>query len=393
MAHLYTWSGVDHQGQYITGRSYADSKTNLKYTLYKQQVIVKKIQRQHYHCLKLRRWSSSKQVLFFLTQLHALLMTGLNLSKTVDILLQNQADSQLSELLTYLKYQFSKGEELSTVLKLYPTLFDTIIIQLINSGEVSGQMDKSIQQAIEYYTQKQKTLNQLLTSLLYPAILFLVSIAVLTTLIIFVIPQFESIYSQSNAELPFITVTILNISNWLTDYFNTLCIGIISTLILLITLGRIKQYQWSDYIPIFNKTIKKVNTLRFCQTISWLYAAGLTISDCIESCRNLSSDYKYQQALNCILAEIRNGHGLAGALASSKYFDQLTIQLIKTGEESASLALMLDQCSHYYQEQLNSNFDRLKIMLEPILIVGLGTIIGIILIAMYLPVFNLGSSF
>ena len=393
MHNLYKWSGISENGEMINGRSYAESKINLKYTLYKQQIIAKKIQLQNRYCLKLRRWSNCKQTLFFLTQLHALLKIGLNLSKTVDILQQNQSDSQLSELSTSLKYQLSRGEKLSTILRLYPTLFDSIIIQLVNSGEVSGQLDKAIHRAIHYYDQNRKTLNQLLTALLYPAILFLVSIAVLTTLIIFVIPQFESIYAQAKAELPFITLVILNISNGLIHNFKIFCLVIILISIMLIILGQFKQYPWTDYIPIVNHTIKKIHILRFCQTVSWLYAAGLTIVDCIESCRNLSSNSNYQRALNKMLTEIQRGRGLADALSSSQYFDDLTIQLIRTGEESASLTLMLDQCTHYYSEQLNNNFDRLKIILEPVLIVGLGAMIGIILIAMYLPVFNMGSSF
>ena len=393
MSTLFSWKGVDFQGRSINGRYYADSKTDLKYALYQEQITIKKIDLQQQYLLNLRRWLNSKQTLFFLTQLHSLLSIGLNLSKAVTILEQNQTNRVLSELMACLKQQLAKGEQLSTTLSLFPELFDKIILQLIRSGEATGHIDLSIKQAFDYYDQKQKTLSQFLTAMLYPAILFSVSIGVLATLIVFVIPQFESIYSQSSAKLPWLTVSILTVSDWLSLNFSLLFLVSLTGVIILLVIQRRYRFQCTDYIPLLGKTIKKINVLRFCQTLTDLYSAGLNITDCLNSCRSLSSNQKYRQAIDKTLSEIKNGRSLASALASSQYFDSLLIQLIQTGEESANLSTMLEQCSHYYHDQLNNSFDRLKIMLEPILIVSLGATIGIILIAMYLPVFNLGSSF
>ena len=390
---LFSWEGVNADGKKLSGRCYADSKITLKYQLYKQQIIISKADRQNNKFITLRRWSSSKQTLFFLTQLTALLKTGLNLNRTAEILKENQTDSVLSEFLICLNFQLSNGEQLSTVLSLYPTLFDNIIIQLIKSGEKSGQVDKALQQAVDYNSQKQKTLNQLLTALLYPLMLMLVSVAVLATLVMFVIPQFESIYSQADSELPLITASILRISEWTRENSIVLFVLIISAGFCLSWLKRYKQFQITKYIPKINTTIKKINTLRFCQTLTGLYQAGLTITDCIEACRELSTDNDYQFAIDNTLSEIKKGHGLANALSSSNYFDNLMIQLIRTGEESASLAQMLEQCGSYFDSQLQDNLNRIKILLEPILIVTIGAIIGFILVAMYLPIFNLGNSF
>ena len=393
MSTLFSWKGVDLQGRSVNGRYYADSTTDLKYALYQQQITIKKIDLQQQYLLDLRRWFNSKQTLFFLTQLHSLLSIGLNLNKAVAILEQNQTNAVLSELMACLKQQLAKGEQLSVTLSLFPELFDNIILQLVRSGEATGHIDLSVKQAFDYYNQKQKTLSQFLTAMLYPAILFSVSIGVLATLIVFVIPQFESIYSQSSAKLPWLTVSILTVSDWLSLNFSLLFLVSFTGVIILLAIQRRYRFQCTDYIPLLGKTIKKLNTLRFCQTLTGLYSAGLNITDCLNSCRNLSSNRKYRQAIDKTLKEIKNGHSLASALANSEYFDNLLIQLIQTGEESANLSTMLEQCSHYYHDQLNNSFDRLKIMLEPILIVSLGATIGIILIAMYLPVFNLGSSF
>ncbi len=393
MSNLFCWKGVDFQSHTISGRYYADSKTDLKYALYQQQIVIKRIDLQQQFLLNLRRWLNNQQTLFFLAQLYSLLSIGLNLNRAVAILEQNQSYTLLAELTTCLKQQLAKGEQLSTTLSLFPELFDKIILQLVRSGEATGQIDTSVQQAFDYYDQKQKTLSQFLTALLYPAVLFLVSMGVLATLVIFVIPQFESIYSQSKSQLPGLTIMILSISDWLSLNLRALCVGSFIGATILLILQRHYKFQWTQHIPFVGKTIKKLNTLRFCQTLTGLYAAGLNITDCLNSCRNLSSSHEYQHAIDQTLNEIKNGRSLAAALASSNYFDTLMIQLIQTGEESANLSAMLDQCSHYYQEQLKNNFDRLKIILEPILIVFLGFIIGIILIAMYLPVFNLGASF
>ncbi len=392
-SNLFAWQGKNSKGQRVTGRGFAKSETELKYLLYQEQIVVNKINKQANGFIKLRRWLLNKQALFFLTQLNALLKTGLSLNKTVDILGENQAEPVLSELLSCLAHELSKGEKLSTVFSLFPSLFDHITVQLIKSGEKSGQLENAIQQSVDYLSQKQNTSNQLLTALLYPLMLTIVSIAVLAILVMFVIPQFESIYSQSNAQLPLITVSILRTSEWIKEYSTWLILAILCLGFSLIFLNKHNHFQVTKYIPKINKIVRRINTLRFCQTLAGLYQSGLTITDCLEACRELSSDGDYQAAIEKTLAKIHKGHGLANALDRSHYFDNLMIQLIRTGEESASLTVMLHQCSSYFDSQLQDNFNRIKILLEPLLIVILGGIIGVILVAMYLPVFNLGSSF
>jgi len=391
---LFSWQGIDRAGQRLTGRNFAKSKTELKYRLHQQQIITNKINYQTNLFITLRRWLSNKQTLFFLTQLNALLKTGLNLHKTVSILNHNCKEPVLTELLDCLNNGLSKGEKLSTVLSLFPILFDQITIQLIKSGEKSGQLDQAIQQATTHLSQKRRTTNQLLTAMLYPLMLIIVSFSVLATLVIFVIPQFESIYSQSGAQLPWITVSILRTCDGIRTY-SPWFFFIISSLyfINLFVSQKKKYFQFLKYIPKVNKTIKKFNTLRFSQTISSLYKSGLTITDCLEACRKLAKDNNYQSAISNTLIQIKKGHGLANALENSQYFDQLMIQLIRTGEESANLGAMLDQCSSYFYSELQDSLNRIKILLEPLLIVILGVIIGFILVAMYLPIFNLGTSF
>ena len=390
---LYFWSGLDDQGKPTSGSSKATSIAALKYKLLKDHVICEKTQKQSRRFLSIRRWLNSKQTLFVLSQLAIMLKTGINLNKAIVILKTNQNEKILTRLYTDIYRRLNRGKSLSQTLKNYPVLFDNVTLAIIKSGEISGHTDNAIAQAGNYLKQKQRTSNELLTAVLYPLILSLVTLGVLSIMVVFVIPQFETLYSGSNSQLPMLTIIVLSVSDFISANLIALVLVLFFIYLFFKIVSQLTQIEFTHFIPGMKRALIQANTLRLSQTLNNLYRCGLSITQSLALCKSLSNNHRYQQAVTHTLTKIHDGVELAQALDDTDYFEPIFIQLIRTGEQAASLSSMLEQCAHYYEKQLSDALARLKIILEPLLIVVLGAIIGIILIAMYLPVFNIGSSF
>ena len=390
---LYFWSGIDAQGNRAFGSDQASSIPILKYKLLKENIISVQINKQNLQFIGIRQWLNSKHTLFFLSQLAAILKTGINLNKAIVIIKAHQHEKLLARLYEDIYRCLNMGRSLSQTLRNYPVLFDNVTLHIIKSGEIVGHTDLAIAQAGEYLQQKLQTSNELLTALLYPVILGLVTLVVLSIMIIFVIPQFETLYSGSSNQLPLLTTAVLSLSNFIRENLVTLFSSLLMIYLFFKLLNKLAQIELIRFIPRLNRTLIQANTLRLCQILNTLYRAGLPITDALQLCSNISSSVHYQKAITQTIVKIHRGVELAQALHETGYFEPLFIQLIKTGEQAASLSSMLEQCADFYEKQLGDNLARLKIILEPLLIVVLGVIIGIILIAMYLPVFNIGASF
>ncbi len=393
LQNLYFWSGVDAQGNRVRGSDHATSIPVLKYKLYKENIITRKISRQSLELIGFRQWLNSKHTLFFLSQLAALLKTGINLNKAIVIIKAHQHEKLLSRLYDDIYRSLNTGKSLSQSLRNYPVLFDDVTLHIIESGEIVGHTDRAIAQAGDYFKQKLKTSSDILTALLYPVVLGLITLGVLSIMLLFVIPQFEALYSESGNQLPFLTSAVLAASQFIRTNSVALFTALLSFCAVGKQLNKLAHVELIRYVPRLNRTLIQANTLRLCQTLNNLYSCGLPITDALMLCKNLSASYRFRQAMSLTVEKIHQGIDLGQAMEQTDYFEPIFIQLIKTGEQAANLSGMLEQCVEFYQKQLGDSLARLKILLEPILIVFLGVIIGIILVAMYLPVFNIGSSF
>lgn len=390
---LYYWSGIDAHGNPACGSDHASSVLTLKYRLFKNGITGTQIVKQSRHFLSIRQWMNSKDALFFLYQLAAILNTGINLNNAINIFKSGQNDKKMTRLYEDIHRRLKMGGGLSETLENYPVLFDNVTLHIIHSGEKSGHTDRAIQQAGSYLEQKIKTSGELLTALLYPMILCLVTLAVLGLMVIFVIPQFQALYTDTGNQLPRLTRAVLCSGEFIKSNVLALAGGVAMIITCQKLLNRLKGFEIIRTIPVLDRTRKQAHTLRLCRILNNLYSAGLPITEALDLCKNISGSRQYQLAISQTIEKIKRGDRLAQALHETAYFETLFIQLVKTGEQSDSLSVMLEHCANFYQKRLADNLSRLKIILEPLLIVVLGVIIGIILIAMYLPVFSIGSSF
>lgn len=384
---------MDGSGNRLCGCNQASSLPVLKYRLHKENIICLQVKKQNHLLTGIKRWGNRKKSLFFLSQLAALLNTGINMNKAIVILKGYQNDKLLSWLFKDIHRQLNSGSSLSDTLRNYPVLFDDVTLHIIQSGEFAGQIDKAILQAGEYLEQKSQTSGDLLTALLYPAMLGMVTLGVLGIMLFFIIPQFDTLYSGSGNKLPFITTVVLSLSEWIREHLFLLFSSLPMALLLYKIVSTQTRIELARLIPRLNRAMIQANTLRLCQTLDNLYRCGVSVTDALMLCKNLSKSHRYRLAVTQTVDKIHQGVELGQALQETGYFEPIFIQLIRTGEQSADLSHMLKQGVHYYKKQLGNSLSRLKILLEPLLIVTLGIIIGIILIAMYLPVFNMGTSF
>ena len=303
----------------------------------------------------------------------------------------------LRQLITVISHDVSTGIALSRVLRSYPKYFDDLYCDLIEVGEQSGLLD-TIFERISTYQEKSEVLkSKIKKAMLYPAAILSVAGGVTLLLLLFVIPQFKDIYQSFSAELPTFTLFVLSLSDFTKDNF----LSIFAVFILSIFIFK-RAYRNSQKvkdstdrfilnIPIISSILHKAAIARFARTLSTTSAAGIPLTEALISAGDASGNYVYRSAVNIIRIEVTEGMQIHNAMKSTHTFPNMVSQMVMIGEESGNLDGMLSKVADIYEGQVDNAVDGLTTLLEPIIMVVLGIVVGTLIIAMYLPIFKLGS--
>jgi type IV pilus assembly protein PilC len=392
---LYYWKGIKRTGEKIHGITETSSLAMVKTELSKQGIISKKI-------WKKRKTPFAKKITpanisFFSRQLALMIKAGIPLIETFNILANSQTNLLMKHLILEIKKAVETGLTFSEALKKHPLLFSELICNLVAAGEKSGKLEMMLDKVASYKEKSATIKKKIKKALVYPLAILLIACLVTLGLLGFVVPQFASLFASFGAELPALTRMIINLSNLVKTYWL-----IIFFFFCGLAYGYVVSRKYCRWfreaidkillkLPILGSVVVKTIIARFAQTLAITFAAGLPLVDALKAVAGVTGNSIYAKATAKIIENVSSGQQLHFAMNKTQLFPNMVIQMIAIGEESGTLEFMLIKVADFYEEEINNAVDTLNNLLEPIIMALLGVLVGCLVIAMYLPIFKLGS--
>ena len=398
----FHWQGHDQQGQSVTGETLATDVSDLKVQLYRQGVVLNRMNRPgsgFYPAIagRFRTGPGADATLTVLEQLHSLLKAGIPLVQALDIVRNSSSTQALQRLLDYLQQQVSNGSALHEAMRPYPQLFDNMTVNLVAVGELSGSLETMLARITAYLRQRSHVSRQIKKAMQYPAIVLVIALIVSVLLLTRGVPQFAGSFESFGAELPAFTQWVVTLSDLTIKYsLPVLAASALSGAMLAMLWRRSELLMdTSDRlwlaIPVLSRTVRAACISRFCRTLATLTSTGLPLVQALRATAPTTGNRQYQQAALDISQHVAEGQTLYAAIRNTGLFPVMMLQLIHAGEQAGTLDIMLDKCADHYQLQLETSVGALTSLLEPVIMAILGVLTGGLMLAMYLPVFRLGT--
>jgi len=341
-----------------------------------------------------------KDLLIFFRQLAVILQSGVPLAQGLELLASNMTNPQLAACVTQIAQRLNAGEELSTCLRKYPKVFRPITIGLIEAGEAGGILEQVLDRIAHLMEQQAKLRGQMIGALIYPVIVLVLAITVSLALLIFIVPRFESMFSSLGAKLPAITQVMLNLSRFVT---NPAGMGIVLAAIAgglflfrgyySTAAGRLAVDRRLFDLPLFGGLLLRYEMASLSETLATLVNSGIPIIDGLQRCISASSNQLIKNTLSRSIILAQQGQPLSISLDNSKSLPKLFISMVKIGEETGELSFMLEKLATFYNQEIESAVSALTKAMEPITVMVVAGIVGTIVIALYMPMFDLIKAF
>ncbi|HHK7949537.1 type II secretion system protein F [Neisseria sp. HMSC061E12] len=364
----------------------------------------KKLQRRGIRPLRIskvktarKRRITQEDITVFTRQLATMMKAGLPLMQAFEIVARGHSNPSMTEMLMQVRSDVEQGSALGKSFSKYPKYFDRFYCNLVSAGESGGVLESLLDKLAVYKEKTQAIKKKVKTALTYPIAIIVVAIALIFIMMMFVLPAFKEVYANMGAELPSLTQLVMNLSDLFVDY------GWIMIILLIVSaFGLYKLHEKSPTfqkridafilrLPVFGTIVRKATIARWARTTSTLFAAGVPLVEVLDSVAGASGNILYEEATQDIRAKVTQGLSLTSSMQSTDMFPNMVIQMAAIGEESGSLDDMLNKAAEFYEDEVDNSVSRLSHLMEPIIMVVLGSLIGILLIAMYLPLFNLGN--
>ena len=364
----------------------------------------KKLQRRGIRPLRIskvktarKRRITQEDITVFTRQLATMMKAGLPLMQAFEIVARGHSNPSMTEMLMQIRSDVEQGSALGKSFSKYPKYFDRFYCNLVSAGESGGVLESLLDKLAVYKEKTQAIKKKVRTALTYPIAIIVVAIALIFIMMMFVLPAFKEVYANMGAELPGLTQLVMNLSDLFVDYGWIMIILLIAS-----AFGLYKLHEKSPTfqkridalilrLPIFGTIVRKATIARWARTTSTLFAAGVPLVEVLDSVAGASGNILYEEATQDIRAKVTQGLSLTSSMQSTDMFPNMVIQMAAIGEESGSLDDMLNKAAEFYEDEVDNSVSRLSALMEPIIMVVLGSLIGILLIAMYLPLFNLGN--
>jgi type IV pilus assembly protein PilC len=391
----FSWEGKDKGGKTVRGEMRAAGENMVQASLRRQGVIVSKVK-------KLRGGSggsvSDKDVALFTRQMATMMKAGVPLLQAFDIVSKGSDNPAVTKLLIDIKTEVETGSSLAQAFRKYPLYFDALYCNLVGAGEAAGILESLLDRLAIY---KEKTLaikSKIKSALFYPVSIIVVAIVITAVIMIFVIPAFKDVFSSFGADLPMPTLIVMAISDWtvanwyiLFPAMGAAVYGFLQawkrSLAVQIFMDRL-----SLKAPVFGSLMRKAAIARWTRTLSTMFAAGVPLVEALDSVGGASGNYVYLQATLKIKQEVSSGTSLTAAMQNADVFPSMVLQMCLIGEETGALDAMLGKVADFYEAEVDDAVEALSSLMEPIIMVVLGTLIGGMVVAMYLPIFKLGGA-
>lgn len=399
IVHCYLWQGVNRKGKKVTGKYRGINEKNVRVFLRRQGINPIKIKKQPEPLLKLGSsyTITPMDIAIISRQLATMLSAGIPLVQSIDIVAQGHDKTKLKELLENINSKIKTGMPVSEAFRPHYEYFDTLYCDLIAVGELSGSLDQIYERIATYKEKTEAVKAKIKKAMLYPISVIVIALTITLLLLIWVVPQFESMFENFGAELPVFTQFALSISKALQAHWYLFVGGIVSISFAFkkLYLKSVKIRNKIDilllHIPIIHTILKKSCIARFSRTLATTSAAGIPLLEALEASAGASGNYVYHREILSVRREVESGLMLNIAMRSSYVFPNMLIQMIMIGEEAGTLDSMLNKVANIYEIQVDDAVDGLTTLIEPVIMVVIGIIIGSLIVAMYLPIFKMGS--
>jgi type IV pilus assembly protein PilC len=392
---VFNWEGKDRSGKTLRGEIRAPGENVVQATLRRQGILVQKIRKQR---LRGGGKITSKDITLFTRQMATMMKAGVPLLQAFDIVGKGASNPAVSKLLLDVKTEVETGSSLAAAFRKYPLYFDALFCNLVAAGEQAGILETLLDRLATYKEKILAIQSKIKSALFYPIAIIVVAFIITAVIMIFVIPAFKQVFEAFGADLPGPTVFVMTVSDYFVEYwyiiFGVLGFG---------TWGFLESWKRSTSvqifmdrlmlrIPVFGELIRKSTIARWTRTLSTMFAAGVPLVEALDSVGGASGNHVYLIATKQIQHEVSTGTSLTVAMQNSNVFPSMVLQMCSIGEETGALDAMLSKVADFYEQEVDDAVEALSSLMEPMIMVVLGTLIGGMVIAMYLPIFKLGQA-
>lgn len=396
---IFQYEGTDRSGKKTKGEMPGASPQTVKAELRKQGINATKVAKKSESILsKLNQGKiTSADITLFTRQMATMMKAGVPLVQSFDIVADGLDNPKLRKLVKEIRSDVSAGNSFASAIRRHPDYFDELFCNLVDSGEQSGALETMLERVATYKEKTESLKAKIKKAMTYPISVICVAFVVSGLLLIKVVPQFEDVFAGFGAELPEFTQMVINLSEFVQAWWFAIVFGVGASVVLI---GQI--YKRSPAFqrgfdraiikaPVVGDIINKSAVARFARTLSTTFAAGVPLVDALKSVSGATGNIVYAEAVDTIAEEVSGGTQLAFAMRATGVWPSMVLQMVSIGEESGSLDAMLDKAASYFEEQVDNAVDSLTDLMEPMIMSVLGVLVGGLIIAMYLPIFQLGS--
>lgn len=388
----FTWEGKDKTGKLIKGEMRAAGVEVVNSTLRRQGIRATKVAKT-----KSSGSITGKDITLFTRQLATMMKSGVPLLQAFDIVGKGHSNPAVGKLLMDIKLDVETGSSLANAFRKYPLYFDALFCNLVAAGEAAGILDNLLDRLATYKEKIQAIKGKIKSALFYPISIIVVAFVITAVIMIFVIPAFKELFQGFGADLPGPTLMVMSISDFFVDYWWAIFGGIGSGFygFFYVWKRSIAMQRVMDKLvlklPIFGDVIRKATVARWSRTLSTMFAAGVPLVEALDSVAGAAGNYVYYEATKRIQNEVSTGSSLAAAMTETQVFSNMVLQMVAIGEEAGSLDAMLSKVADFFEAEVDNAVEALSSLMEPMIMVVLGTLIGGMVVAMYLPIFKMGQ--
>lgn len=395
---VFTWEGTDRKGKKVRGESRASNASMIKADLRRQGINPSKVRKKS----TLFSGSTKKKIIpkdiaVFTRQLATMMSAGVPLVQSFEIIGRGHENPAMQEMIMAIKGSVESGSTLADSLRKHPLYFDELVCNLVHAGEQAGILETLLDKIATYKEKTEALKSKIKKALFYPTAVIVVAFIVTAILLIFVVPQFEELFAGFGADLPAFTKMVIGLSEWMQEYWFFLIIGIAGTVY---GFGEAKKRSQKFAhgldrvllkLPIIGDILTKAIIARYARTLATMFAAGVPLVDAMESVAGAAGNAVYADAILQIRDNVATGQQLQLSMAQTGLFPNMVVQMVAIGEESGSLDAMLSKVADFYEQEVDDAVDGLSSLLEPMIMAILGVLVGGLVVAMYLPIFKMGS--
>jgi type IV pilus assembly protein PilC len=394
----FNWQGKDKSGNASKGKLDAPDIATAKALLRKQGINVKKVSKESISLFSDKsKPIKPADIAYFTRQVATMMRAGVPLIQGMDIVANGVEKTKVKDLINEVRTSVNGGQDFAQSLAEHPKYFDTLYCNLVSAGEQSGSLETMLDRIATYKEKVESLKKKIKKAMTYPAAVLVIGVIVSAILLIKVVPQFDSIFKGFGAELPAFTQFVVGLSEFAQSYW-FIILGIILLIGFVFTKALEKSQKFADFVdrsvlhlPVLGIVLHKAAIARFARTLATTFAAGVPLVNALDSASGAAGNVVYRNAIIQIRNAVSTGQSLQGAITMTGVFPNMAVQMIAIGEESGALDMMLDKVASFYEEEVDNAVDNLSSLMEPMIMAVLGVLVGGLVIAMYLPIFQLGK--